>query len=138
MIDVEQWAEIRRLHRVERLSIRAIARRLRLSRNTVRRALRPSEPPKCGRKGRPSKLDLYKGRIAELLEEFPRLSAVRVHEILTDEGFEGSVRLVRGYLQGVRPRPIEAHQRTQYRPGAVGQVDWARMPDPIPDPPGCF
>ncbi len=136
MINVEQWAEIRRLHRVERMSIRAIARRLRLSRNTVRSAIRSSEPPQYRRKAMPSKLDPYKRRIAELLEEFPRLSAVRVHEILTEEGFDGSVRLVRGHLQEVRPRPIHAYQRTVYRPGAIGQVDWARMPDPIADPLG--
>ncbi len=36
VIDVEDWAEIRRLHRAEGLSIKAIARRLKLARNTVR------------------------------------------------------------------------------------------------------
>lgn len=137
MIDVEQWAEIRRLHRIEKMSIKAIARRTGVARNTVRSALRSSEPPQYSRTvKRVSKLDPYKGRIAELLEEFPRLSGVRVHEILTDEGFSGSARLVRRYLQEVRPRPIEAYQRTQYRPGQIGQVDWAKMPDPIPDPMG--
>ena len=40
MIDVEEWAEIRRLHRAEGLSIKAIVRRLGVSRNTVRAALR--------------------------------------------------------------------------------------------------
>jgi transposase len=63
---------------------------------------------------------------------------VRVHEILTEEGFDGSARLVRRYLQEVRPRPIEAYQRTMYRPGAMGQVDWARMPGRIPDPLGVM
>jgi len=33
MINVEQWAEIRRLHRIEKLSIRAISRRLGVARN---------------------------------------------------------------------------------------------------------
>jgi transposase len=137
MINVELWAEVRRRHRVEGLSIRAISRQLRLSRNTVRSALRSSEPPRYRRAAkRPSKLDPYKGRIGELLEGFPGLSGVRVHEILTDEGFSGSARLVRRYLQEVRPRPIEAYQRTQYRPGQIGQVDWGRMPVAIPDPMG--
>ena len=40
MLDVEQWAEIRRMHEVEGLSIREIARRSGRDRNTVRSALR--------------------------------------------------------------------------------------------------
>jgi len=86
--------------------------------------------------GRPSKLDPYKARIRELLEEFPGLSAVRMREILTDEGFDGGITIVRDHVRQVRPRPIEAYQRTQYRPGQIGQVDWARMPQEIPDPMG--
>ncbi|MDO8308987.1 MAG: helix-turn-helix domain-containing protein, partial [Actinomycetota bacterium] len=39
MITVENWAEIRRLHRAEGVPIKAIARRLGISRNAVRRAL---------------------------------------------------------------------------------------------------
>jgi DNA-binding NarL/FixJ family response regulator len=35
VIDVEDWAEIRRLHRAEGLGIKAIARRLKIARNTV-------------------------------------------------------------------------------------------------------
>ena len=37
---MEEWAEIRRLHRAEGMSIKAIARRLGVARNTVREALR--------------------------------------------------------------------------------------------------
>jgi DNA-binding CsgD family transcriptional regulator len=39
-------AEIRRLHRAERLPIKAIARVLGISKNTVRAALACDEPPK--------------------------------------------------------------------------------------------
>ena len=39
VINVEDWAEIRRLHRAEGMPIKAIARRLGVARNTVRRAL---------------------------------------------------------------------------------------------------
>jgi len=35
---VEDWAEIRRLHRAEGMAIRAIARRLGISKNTVKAA----------------------------------------------------------------------------------------------------
>jgi DNA-binding GntR family transcriptional regulator len=46
MIDVEDWAEIRRLHRAEKIAIKAIARRLGIARNTVRDALRSDGPPR--------------------------------------------------------------------------------------------
>ena len=49
MVGVEQWAEIRRLHRVEGLSIREISRRTGLHRKTVRRALAAAEPPRYSR-----------------------------------------------------------------------------------------
>jgi ActR/RegA family two-component response regulator len=48
VVGVEQWAEIRRLYRVERLSIREISRRTGLHRKTVRRALAAAVPPRLG------------------------------------------------------------------------------------------
>ena len=71
MVNVEEWAEVRRLHRVEGLSIRAIGRKLGLARNTVREVLRSEGPPEYRRAAGPSKLDPFKGRIAELLAEYP-------------------------------------------------------------------
>jgi len=133
MVNVEQWAEIRRLRRVEGLSIKAIGRRMRIARNTVREVLRSDGPPQYHRPPGPSKLDPFKGRIAELIAEYPKLSAVRVREILTQEDFAGGETIVRAYLRRVRPRPVAAFQRTVYLPGEIGQVDWAEMPDPILD-----
>jgi hypothetical protein len=57
VIDVEDWAEIRRLHRAERMSIEAIAKRLGIARNTVREALRSTEPPCYRRAGTGSFVD---------------------------------------------------------------------------------
>jgi transposase len=45
-LSVEDWAEIRRLHRAEGLPIRMIARTLGISRNRVRAALVTEAPPK--------------------------------------------------------------------------------------------
>jgi len=42
---LEEWAEVRRLHCAEGVSIKEIARRLGLARNTVRAALRADAPP---------------------------------------------------------------------------------------------
>jgi IS30 family transposase len=46
VIDVEDWAEIRRLHRAEGMGVRVIARHLGVARNTVRDALRSDAPPR--------------------------------------------------------------------------------------------
>ena len=46
---MDEWAEIRRLHRSQGLGIKAIARKLGISKNTVRRALRAGEVPRYQR-----------------------------------------------------------------------------------------
>lgn len=51
MIDVEEWAEIRRLHRAEGMSVKAIVRHLGVARNAVRAALRADVVPKYEREG---------------------------------------------------------------------------------------
>ena len=76
MIDVEDWAEIRRLHRAEKLSIKAIVRRTGLARNTVREALRSDAPPKYERARTGSLVDAVEPQIRELLAEFPSMPTV--------------------------------------------------------------
>ena len=44
VITVEDWAEVRRLYLAERMSIKAIAAKLHLARNTVRGAVRANCP----------------------------------------------------------------------------------------------
>jgi transposase len=44
VLNVEDWAEIRRLRRAEQMPIAAIARRLGIARNTVKKAL-PADRP---------------------------------------------------------------------------------------------
>jgi transposase len=79
VLDVEDWAEIRRLLRADGLSIKEILRRLGVARNTVRVALR-SEPPVFDRKPRPSAVDEWEPAIRQLLEEFPRMPATVIAE----------------------------------------------------------
>ena len=52
MLKVEEWAEIRRLHKIEGLSQRAIARRLGRDPRTVAKALMSPEPPRYQQIGR--------------------------------------------------------------------------------------
>ena len=62
MLSMEDWAEIRRLHRAEGVSIKEIARRTGLARNTVRTAVRSDEPPSYVRKPPGSTVDAHEAR----------------------------------------------------------------------------
>ena len=73
MVGVEQWAKIRRLYFVKRLSIKEIVRRTGHGRNTIRRALRSGEPPRYRRPPRPSNLDPFRDEVHRLLRADPTL-----------------------------------------------------------------
>jgi transposase len=125
LIGVERWAEVRRMHRVEGLSIREIHRRTGLHRETIRRALGSAEPPRYSRPARVSKLDPFKDEIDRLLRADPRLSGKRIRELLGEFGYAGSKTILDDYLREVRPRylPRRTYQRTLYRPGELVQFD---------------
>ena len=63
MLDVEDWAEIRRLHRAEGMPIKEIARVMGVSRNTVRAAMASDGPPQYERP--PGGVDRGRGRAAD-------------------------------------------------------------------------
>ena len=125
MVGVEQWAEIRRMYFVRRLSIKEIVRRTGLARNTVRRALRSGGPPRYRRPPRPSKLDPFRDEIHRLLREDPRLPGTRARELISEQGYAGSKTILDEYLREVRPLflPTRTFQRTIYRPGELVQFD---------------
>lgn len=126
-----------RLSLLEGLSIRAIARRLQLSRKTVRkllgraRARRPARPEPA----RASLLDAYSPTIRSLIEKTPELTAPAVLERLRPLGYTGGITILRDRLRGLRPRPAkEAFLTLDFAPGAAFQVDWADFGFALP---GC-
>ena len=72
---MEDWAEIRRLHRAEGLPIKMIARTLGISRNTVRAALVSDGPPKYERKPVGSAVDAVEDAIRAQLKAVPTMPA---------------------------------------------------------------
>lgn len=124
---VSQWAEIRRLAEVERLSRRQIAERLRCSWRTVKKALNMQQPPdETRRRRRRSILDPHKAKIDGLIGKYPELSAVRVLEEIRKgpEGYTGEISVVRAYLRQIRPNRQRVYQEVYYEPGQAMQVDW--------------
>ena len=125
MIGVEEWAVVRRMHRVERLSIREISRRTGLHRRTIRRALASEVPPRYQRPRVPSKLDPFKPWIEEQLQADSRIPSQRLRELAEELGYEGGRSIFDDYVREVRPRFLvrRTFQRTIYRPGELVQCD---------------
>ncbi len=125
-MNVALWAEIRRLAEIEKLSGRAISRRLRCSRHTVTAALELDQPPGREVPRRTSLLDAYQVKIDALLAKYPDLSSVRIHEEIArgPDGYTGSTSVVRRYLRKVRPARGRVYQEVHYEPAQAMQVDW--------------
>jgi transposase len=125
VIDVEHWAEIRRMHFVDGVSIREIRRRTGLHRETIRRALAAKRPPAYCRAKAPSKLDPFKEEIERLLRSDHRMPGTRIRELIAELGYEGGKTILDDHLREVRPRfaPRRTYQRTVYRPGEICQFD---------------
>jgi transposase len=128
---VSLWAEIRRLHEIEKLSQRTISQRLHCCTKTVSKALQMMSPPlPTPTAGAPTRsagiLDPYRPQIDGLIAKYPELSAVRVWEEISRgaDGFHGSVYAVRRYLRQIRPVRGRVYQEVFYQPGEAMQVDW--------------
>lgn len=137
MMTVETIGRIRRAHLVEGESIRGIARRLRLSRQVVRRAI-ASESGEFHyeRNVQPlPKLGSHVADLNRLLEENERrqrrerLTLIRVWEELRGLGFEGGYDAVRRYArrwQRARDAQVaEAYVPLSFPPGEAFQFDWS-------------
>jgi transposase len=122
LINVEEWAEIRRLHLAEGMGVKAIVRRLGVARNTVRAALRSDSPPHYERQGSGSAVDAFEPAIRRLLAVTPDMPATVVAERI---GWTRGITVLRERVAELRPayQVPEAFGRTEYKPGELGQWD---------------
>jgi transposase len=117
---------------VERRSIRAVARELDVSRNTVSKYLQSSEPVRKPEARRPRPVtDKISPRIDELLSEWAgrvtakqHITGTRIHRELLKEGYQTGVTVVRDYLREKRRRSAEVFIPLVHRPGEEGQFDY--------------
>ena len=131
MISVEDWAEIRRLRKAEGLPIKQIARVMKVSRNTVRAALRSDGPPRYARIAAGSVADEFEPRIRELLRTVPDMPSTVIAERI-DWPF--SIRTLSGKVAELRPvyLPPDPAGRTTYLAGEIGQHDFWFPPVELP------
>ena len=104
MLVVEKAVEIRVLSKQGK-SVRAIARTLGVSRNTVRRYLRSDWLPRYERGARPGKLDQFKHYIAERVtaaapEWMPATVLLRELRAL---GYAGGISILKDHLATLKP-----------------------------------
>jgi transposase len=126
MIDADIRVKIRHYFFAEHWKIGTIAAELQVHPDTVRRAIE-AEKFQNAVPVRASLLEPYLPFVRETLEAHPRLRVTRLHRMLADRGYTGSIRQLRRSVASVRPHRQEAFLRTQVYAGEQAQVDWAHF-----------
>lgn len=138
---MEEFAEIRRIARVEGLSINALAKRFGVHRRTVRQALASAEP--LMRK-RPERAAPKRDAVRELIDVMlrqdidaprkQRQTATRIwHRLLDEHGAEVGYPTVRDYVRMRRPEIMggpalkKAMVPQTHLPGAEAEVDFGEF-----------
>jgi transposase len=134
MISVERREQIRRAYFVDDKSMRKIAKELRCSRNTVKKAIASpeGEPYTLTSPRSAPVLGSYTKQIDELLaesEQMPRkqrYTGHKIYELIQAEGYTGSESGVRRYIGQRRreKRRPKVYLPLEFDPGTDGQVDW--------------
>jgi transposase len=118
------------IHRLKDLGLanRAIAKTLKIGRDTIAKYLENPNPQKIMIK-RSSKLDSFKDEIAKMLGVDPDVSGEVIRRRLALLGFDGGKTIVNDYLKTIRAqyRQKRAFIRFESLPGAQMQIDWGHF-----------
>jgi transposase len=124
---MEQWMEIRALS-ISGLGIRAIARRLRVSRNTVRSALRGKPlAEEAVKRERFTQLTPYRDEVLRMLKA--ELIGTRILNDLRRQGYAGGATALYDFIAELRKdlptQRKKAVCRFETDPGVQAQFDWS-------------
>ncbi|MCP4064134.1 MAG: IS21 family transposase [Gammaproteobacteria bacterium] len=134
---METSVKIRRLCLVKKQSISSVARQFNLSRNTVRKYLKQSDPTRYKRKAAPArpKLDEHKNQLIKWLEtdhQRPvreRRNATMLYEGIQLQGYKGAYdsvqRFVKDWKSETRSAIKQAYVPLVFAPGEACQFDWS-------------
>jgi len=126
MISDEQVAHIRHLFHAEHWKIGTLAAELGLHPDTIRAALntdRFRSHPRC----REQLADPYLDFLRQTLQQYPRLRATRLYQMIRPRGYTGSISQLRRVVAELRPPRREAFLRLHTFPGEQAQADWAHF-----------
>lgn len=125
-IPPDRESEILRLFHTEHWPVGTIAAQLGVHHSVVCRVLEKNGTLVEADDTRPGKADPYLPFIIETLEQYPRLHASRLYDMVAERGYTGSQGHFRRIVRRHRPRKAtEAFQRLRTLPGQQAQVDWA-------------
>lgn len=124
MISQEHVARIRHLFHAEHWKVGTIAAELGLHPETVRTAL-DTDRFRSHPRLRDRLTDPYLDFLRQTLQQYPRLRATRLFEMIRPRGYTGSVTQLRRVVADIRPPGHEAFLRLQTFPGEQAQADWA-------------
>lgn len=136
MLKMVQKEYITKLHKKQGRSIRQIAKLTGHSRETIRKMLKDTEPPKYVHETeRPSPItgpvrSIVEQWLEEDKDKLPKLrhTAKRIYDRLVEEhGFEGSESTVRKMVQTMRNKPKECFMLLTSIPGEQAQVDFGEF-----------
>lgn len=128
MLTTEQINDLHRFYWSERWPIRKIERHLRMGWKTIKKYLdAPAQGPST--RERVSKLDPFKGHIAEWLEKDPRVTAALVEQRLRPLGYPGGSSILQEYVRKVRPQLVAKRAFVRMEPiaGERFEVDWGHF-----------
>jgi transposase len=126
MISDEQVARIRHLFHAEHWKMGTIAAELGLHPDTVRRAL-DTDRFRSHPRLRDRLTDPYLDFLRQTLQQYPRLRATRLFQMIRPRGYTGSMTQLRRVVAELRPTYREAFLRLRTFPGEQGQADWAHF-----------
>jgi transposase len=141
MLQVDLYARIRLAHR-DGLSIRAIARKFRCSRQSVRKALLHAEPPpfQQPQSRLAPKLGPFKAIIDQILADDQKAPPKQQHyatqlyqRLVTEHGYQGSYDQVRRYVQAQRRTVPETFVPLSHAPGSRAECDFGHIYVDFPD-----
>ena len=124
MISPETRVQIRRYFYAEHWTVGTIATQLGLHPDTVRNAIESERFHKSALV-RVSLTDPYLDFIRQTLDQYPRLRATRIYQMIRDRGFNGSIAQLRRAVAHIRPAAREPFLRLQTFPAEQAQADWA-------------
>lgn len=125
MISNEEVARIRHLFHAEHWKIGTIATELGLHPETVSRALETDRFQNNHSRLRDRLIDPYLDFLRQTLQQYPRLRATRLFEMVRPRGYTGSITQLRRVVAELRPAHREGFLRLRTFPGEQAQADWA-------------
>ncbi len=134
MVKVDESARIRQAHRLDKLSVRELARRFRHSRRKIREILAQPEPKPYRRRPMPSVVDPFKPIIDDILDgdltapRKQRHTMAKLFRRLRDEhGYPGSYERVRQYVLGRDRRHRETFIPLDHAAGQRLEADFGHI-----------